>query len=121
ECWGGPGALRSCQGEALGAAPRSANFAIWWDGDRLRELLEGTRISKWDAAGHTLRTIFNAEGCASNNGSKSTPCLSADLFGDWREEVVFRTADNKELRIFSTTIPTNHRFVTLMQDRQYRL
>lgn len=121
ECWGGPGALRSCQGEALGAGPRSANFAVWWDGDRLRELLDGTRISKWDAAGHTLRTIFNAEGCASNNGSKSTPCLSADLFGDWREEVVFRTADNKSLRIYTTTIPTSVRLTTLMHDPQYRL
>jgi rhamnogalacturonan endolyase len=57
----------------------------------------------------------------SNNGTKSTPVLSADLFGDWREEVVFRTTDNKSLRIFTTTIPTKYRFVTLMQDPIYRL
>jgi rhamnogalacturonan endolyase len=55
------------------------------------------------------------------NGTKSTPCLSADIFGDWREEVIWRTADNRELRIYTTTIPTEHRFYTLMHDPQYRL
>jgi hypothetical protein len=47
--------------------------------------------------------------------------LSADLFGDWREEVIWRTTDNKELRIYTTTIPTEHRFYTLMHDPHYRL
>jgi len=57
----------------------------------------------------------------SNNGSKSNPCLSADIFGDWREELIARTKDSKELRIFTTTIPTDKKFYTLMQDPQYRL
>ena len=65
--------------------------------------------------------FFTAEGCMSNNGTKATPALSADLFGDWREEVIFRTTDNKELRIFTTTIPTKYRFYTFMHDSQYRL
>jgi rhamnogalacturonan endolyase len=56
-----------------------------------------------------------------NNGSKSNPCLSADILGDWREELIYRTRDNQELRIFTTTIPTTHKFYTLMQDPQYRL
>jgi rhamnogalacturonan endolyase len=97
------------------------NFAIWWDGDLLRELLDSNRISKWDWQKAVLNTIFTADGCVSNNGSKSTPALSADLFGDWREEVVFRTSDNRELRIYTTTIPTSHRLYTLMHDPQYRL
>ncbi len=59
--------------------------------------------------------------CVSNNGTKSNPVLSADLFGDWREEVIYRTKDNKELRIFSTAIPTDKRFYTLMHNPQYRL
>jgi rhamnogalacturonan endolyase len=60
--------------------------------------------------------------CSSpNNGSKATPCLSADILGDWREEVIFRTTDNKELRIYTTPIPTSHRLPTLMSDPQYRL
>ena len=60
-------------------------------------------------------------GCASNNGSKSNPCLCADIFGDWREEIIARTRDNRELRIFTTTIPTKYRLTTLMHDPVYRL
>ena len=57
----------------------------------------------------------------SNNGTKANPALSADILGDWREELICRTKDNKELRIFSTTIPTDKRFYTLMHNPQYRL
>jgi rhamnogalacturonan endolyase len=121
EMWSGPAGLRTCKGERLGAAPRSANFAIWWDGDLLRELLDRNRISKWDWEKGELTTLFTAEDCSSNNGSKATPCLSADILGDWREEVIWRTSDNKELRIYTTTIPTKHRLPTLMHDSQYRL
>ncbi len=121
ECWGGPGGLRSCKGEPIGPAPRSANFAIWWDADPLREILDGTRISKWDWDAGRLETLLTADGCAANNGSKSTPTLSADLFGDWREEVAFRSSDNRSIRIYTTTIPTHLRIVTLMHDPQYRL
>jgi len=121
EMWGGSVGLRNAKGERIGPAPRTANFAIWWDGDLLRELLDGTRIYKWDWEKSTLTTVFQAEGCASNNGTKATPALSADLLGDWREEVVFRTADNRQLRIYTTTIPTPHRLRTLMHDPQYRL
>jgi len=121
EMWGGPGGLRNCKGEEIGPRPRTCNFAIWWDGDPLRELLDRTSIYKWDFEKGQLNTIFTAEGCRANNGSKATPVLSADLFGDWREEVIFRTADNKALRIYTTTIPTEQRIYTLMHDPQYRL
>jgi rhamnogalacturonan endolyase len=121
EMWSGPAGLRTCRGEKLGPAPRSANFAIWWDGDLLRELLDRNQISKWDWEKGALTNLFTAENCVANNGSKATPCLSADILGDWREEVIFRTRDGKELRLFTTTIPTAHRFPTLMHDPQYRL
>jgi len=101
--------------------PRSCNFAIWWDGDLLRELLDRNYISKWNWTNFTETTLLVADGCSSNNGTKSTPVLCADIFGDWREEVIWRTVDNKELRIYTTTIPTNHRIYTLMHDPQYRL
>ncbi len=65
--------------------------------------------------------LLSPQGCASNNGSKATPALSADIFGDWREEVIWRSADNSELRIYTTTRPTEYRFPTLMHDPQYRL
>jgi len=121
EMWGGPGGLRNCKGEEIAPRPRTCNFAIWWDGDLQRELLDRTSIYKWDWQNSRLETIFTADGCRANNGSKATPVLSADLFGDWREEVIFRTADNNALRIYTTTIPTEHRIYTLMHDPQYRL
>ena len=60
-------------------------------------------------------------GIASNNSTKANPCLCADILGDWREEVIWRTDDNAELRIFTTTIPTDFRFYTFMHDPVYRL
>jgi rhamnogalacturonan endolyase len=103
------------------AKPRACNFAIWWDGDPLRELLDRTAITKWNWEKETETVLLRATGCASNNGTKATPALSADLFGDWREEVMFRSSDNKELRIYTTSIPTDLRLVTLMHDPQYRV
>ena len=122
ECWSSANRpLFNAKGDSISEKPRSANFAIWWDGDLLRELLNGNSISKWDWEKGAENPLFVAEGCSSNNGSKSTPALSADLFGDWREELVLRTNDNSELRIFTTSIPTEHRIYTLMHDPQYRL
>ena len=59
--------------------------------------------------------------CVSNNGTKANPCLSGDILGDWREEVMWRTKDNKELRIFSSTLPTTYRVPTLLSDHVYRM
>jgi rhamnogalacturonan endolyase len=98
-------------------------MGVWWDGDLLRELLDGTRIDKWDYQRGTTERLLSADrfDCASNNGTKANPCLCADILGDWREEVIWRTRDNRELRIFSTTVPTAHRLPTLMHDPIYRL
>ncbi len=114
--WSGSKGLYNMKGEMIGPNPPSTNFVIWWDGSLTRQLLDGNHIDKYKVG-----RIFTAEGCSSNNGSKSTPALSADIFGDWREELMERTTDGKELRIFTTTIPTNHRMTTLMQDPQYRV
>lgn len=123
ELWGGSGGLRSVKGERIGNAPRSVNCGIWWDGDLLRELLNGVDITKWDYEnGREIRLFSGREaGLAANNSSKANPCLSADILGDWREELVARTTNSKELRIYSTSIPTEHRLTTLMHDPQYRL
>ena len=118
--WSGSNGLFSTKGKRLGDSPASTNFLVWWDGDLTRELLDGNHIDKYSPTGPATR-LLTAEGCSSNNGTKSTPVLSADLFGDWREEVVLRTDDNQSLRIYTTTIPTKHRLYTLMQDPQYRL
>jgi rhamnogalacturonan endolyase len=122
ENWGGPGGLRDLHGKTItDKTPSSTNFVIWWDGDLTRELLDKNRIDKWDWQNQSTVNLLIAEGCVANNGTKATPALSADLFGDWREEVIWRTTDSKELRIYTTTIPTPYRFYTLMQDPQYRL
>jgi rhamnogalacturonan endolyase len=122
EVWSSLSGLYDCKGELISQQkPSSVNFGIWWDGDLLRELLNGNTISKWDWENNRTNNLFRAEGCQSNNGTKSTPALSGDLFGDWREEVILRTADNSELRVFTTTIPTEHRLITLMHDPQYRV
>ncbi|MGO4893769.1 rhamnogalacturonan lyase family protein [Flavobacterium sp. W21_SRS_FM6] len=126
ENWGSRGGLVAADGtvilEGHTERPAQMNFAIWWDGDLLRELLDGTNIYKWNPQTSRSEVIFegSAFNAVSNNGTKATPSLSADLFGDWREEVVFANTDSTELMIFSTTIPTDIRLPTLMHDVQYR-
>jgi rhamnogalacturonan endolyase len=123
ECWANnTDGLYTCKGERISSAkPKSCNMGAWWDGDLLRELLDGTTIDKWDYVNGRDVRLLSASGCSSNNGTKSNPCLCADILGDWREEVIWRTSDNKELRIYTTTIPTEHRLCTLMHDPVYRL
>ncbi len=114
--------LYSAQGRIIpGNKPKVANFAIWWDGDALRELLDRNRITKWDWKTGTEVPLLVAQGAMSNNGTKSTPALSADILGDWREEVILRSEDNRELRIYATPFPTTIRRATLMHDPVYRL
>ncbi|HEY0946792.1 MAG TPA: autotransporter-associated beta strand repeat-containing protein [Opitutaceae bacterium] len=122
EMWGSRGGLMTANGTQITTTrPGQMNFMAWWDGDLLREILDGTTISKWDWNTNASSALLAPTGVSSNNGTKATPALSADILGDWREEVVWRASDSSELRVYTTTIPTSHRFVTLMHDRQYRL
>jgi rhamnogalacturonan endolyase len=105
--------------QVAGRKPGSANFVVWWDGDAQRELLDGNHIDKYGTGGDTR--LLTASGVTSSNGTKSNPALTADILGDWREEVIWRTSDNRALRIYSTTDTTSIRRTSLMQDRQYRL
>jgi hypothetical protein len=119
ESWSsGVTGLYDTAGRNIGRKPSSINFVIWWDGDGQRELLDGTHIDKYGTGGDTR--LLTASGVHSNNGTKSTPSLSADILGDWREEVIWPTTDNTALRIYSTTDPTSISHVSLMQDRMYR-
>ena len=113
--------LLDVRGRRISDAPRAINFAVWWDADPLREILDGNWIGKWDPATASVVRVLTADGAASNNGTKATPALSADIFGDWREEVIWRSEDNTSLRIYTTTVPAANRMVTLMHDRTYRL
>lgn len=106
-------------GNKIAGAKPAQNFLIYWDGDLEREVLDGTKITKMTGAG-TYKGIFTAADCGANNGTKNNPCISVDLFGDWREELILRTSDNNKLRIWCTTDTTKTRLTTLMHDMQYR-
>ena len=122
EVWSTRGGLISVSGTPISAErPNQLNFMSYWDGDLLRELLDGTTISKWNWLTSTTSTLLSPAGVSSNNGTKANPGLSADILGDWREEMVVRESTDDALRIYTTTIPTTHRIPTLMHDRQYRL
>ena len=105
----------------LGGRWLPMNFGIWWDGDLLREMLDRGKVSKYNWENNTIDDVFTLPGIVFNNGTKSNPCLSADILGDWREEVIARTPDSSELRIFVSPIPTDYRIDCLMEDIPYRL
>ena len=104
-------------GHALGTKPSGyANFLIYWDADESREIEDRTSIVKYGGS-----TLLNATGCLGSNGTKNTPVLTADLLGDWREEIVLRESLNTALRVYATTDVTARRIYTLMHDPQYRM
>ncbi|WP_281336250.1 T9SS type A sorting domain-containing protein [Flavobacterium eburneipallidum] len=112
--------LMDCKGNLISNKKPTQNFSIWWDADLNRELLDSNKIDKWDYINGRTSNMLTATGYSSNNTTKATPSLSADLFGDWREEVIFRKDDNTSIRIYTTNIPTTHKLYTLMHDTQYR-
>ena len=114
-------------GQKVGDIPNTngsnmENFAVYWDGDLGRELLDGNKLVKYSVTSGTERIYYNSKNStlpgSINNSSKSNACLTADLFGDWREEIVLRYGDG--VRIYFSTIPTDYRLTTLMHDSQYR-
>ena len=114
-------------GEKVGNIPNTngsnmENFAVYWDGDLGRELLDGNKLVKYSVTSGTERIYYNSKNAtlpgSINNSTKSNACLTADLFGDWREEIVLRYGDG--VRIYFSTIPTDYRLTTLMHDSQYR-
>lgn len=112
------------RGEVAGSRRPSVNFRIFWDGDLLDELLDGTAVTK---ANEDLTSLSNLKlfgttsHAASCNTTKATPNLQADIFGDWREEVILHDSETEsDLIIFTTTIPSEYKVPCLMTDRQYR-
>lgn len=131
QCWAMDDGIYTMKGEVINEeGPKSIDFAIWWDGDLLRELLDHEfddekgygypKIYKWDYENNKLVTILDPAGTLSNNWKKGHPCIQADIIGDWREEAVWRSTDDTELRIYTTTDLTEHKFYTLMHDSLYR-
>lgn len=117
------GGIRNLQGEVVNPSPLNlpVNMAVWWDGDLLREMLDHECVSKYNWRTGDCEPMQRLEGCRFNNGTKSNPCLQGDILGDWREEVLARTADSRSLRIYVSTCPTEYRFHTFLEDPVYRL
>lgn len=115
--------IRSIEGSITAPIPKglSYNFGIWWDGDLLRELLDKNRITKYNWTNNSIEQVVEFKGCTSNNGTKAVPCLSGDIIGDWREEVLLRTEDNTALHLYVSPIETSYRFHTFMEEPIYRL
>ena len=127
--WGGDtvetgGGIYNVQGKVVADSSRdaglSANFALYWHGDLQHELLDNTSISEYNETTGKTELVKAFEGVHSSNGTKATPTLQGDIVGDWREEVLLPTNDDTELRVFSTTVPTEYRLYTLMHDDVYR-
>ncbi|MBP1134559.1 hypothetical protein JOE31_000791 [Arthrobacter sp. PvP023] len=129
--WNSPvGQLMSSKGELIAENIPAANFLAWWDGDLLREIVDHDydaatsvgvpTISKWNWETETSDRLLTATGARTNNTTKGNPSLQADLLGDWREELAFPSGDSAELRIYTTTSPTEVRLRTLMHDPMYR-
>lgn len=115
------GGVLSCKGKVITSSTSgvSMNMACWWDGRLNRNLMDGTKISRWTPTATT--TLLSASACASNNSTKSNPCLQGDVVGDWREEAIWRTSDNKNIRIYVSTTQTPYRFHCFMQEPIYRI
>ncbi len=120
EAWSAYGVLTAADGTVISTDySMPANFAVYWDGDIGREIEDGNGVYKWNAETEKVYPIFKAVGAHSINATKSNPSLQADLFGDWREELIFPSNDGTSLRIYTTTIPTAYRIPTLTSDSEY--
>ena len=115
--------IRNHKGEIIAPRVKSLpmNMAVWWDGDLLREMLDGNVVSKYNWRVEECYPLVTFEGALSDNGTKATPCLQGDIVGDWREEVLLRAEDNRSLRLYVSTIPTEYRFHTFLEDPVYRI
>ncbi|HEX6347119.1 rhamnogalacturonan lyase [Umezawaea sp.] len=117
---GGTG-LWSADGRLLEERSPGTNMSIRWAGDLTTQIVGGALEVTPTVEDWVRGPLVVAEGTRTNNGTKGTPSLVADVFGDWREELVVRTADGSALRFYTSTEPTGHKMYSLMQDRQYRV
>jgi rhamnogalacturonan endolyase len=112
--------VRSASGDSLAGAVPGTNQSIRWAADGTTQLVNGTADADVTIDSYTDGRLLTAAGTRSNNGTKGTASLVADVFGDWREELLVRTADSSAIRIFTSTDVTDRKLYTLMHDKQYR-
>jgi hypothetical protein len=105
--------------------PMALNWRIYWDGDLLSETINGPGSSEGylyvDKLGSRIYDTGHGNyETACINGTKKNPCATGDILGDWREEIVMRSADNRYIRVYTTVTPTSYRMPSLWYDHQYR-
>ncbi|MFJ5760924.1 rhamnogalacturonan lyase [Neobacillus sp. NPDC093182] len=121
ETWANTGVgLWTAAGEKISSSAPGTNMNIKWAADMTTQIVDGsgngtTAIDDWKKG-----RVLTATDTRTNNGTKGNPSLVADIFGDWREELLVRTADSSAIRIYTSTEVTNHKLYTLMHDAQYR-
>ncbi len=120
ESWAA-GKMVAADGTLIATNPGIAsNFVIYWDGDLGEEVQDGNHIDKWESENNATTMLTFFKDYTTCNGTKATPCLTADILGDWREETVLYSTDGNKIAVYSTTIPTEYKIYTLMHDLQYR-
>ena len=112
--------LMSAKGEQINQKVPGTNMNIKWAADMTTQIISGAlgqpvTIDDWKRG-----RLVTAEETTSNNHTKGNPCLVADIFGDWREELLVRTTDSSAIRIYMSTEITDRKLYTLMHDTQYR-
>jgi hypothetical protein len=112
--------LWTASGERISTSAPGTNMNIKWAADMTTQIIGGSgsstpTIDKWGEG-----RMLTADGTLTNNGTKGNPSLVADIFGDWREELLVRTTDSHAIRMFLSTEVTNHKLYTLMHNVQYR-
>lgn len=112
--------LWTADGEKISNTAPGTNMSIKWASDMTTQIVNGSGTATPTIDDAKRGTLVTATDTRTNNGTKGNPSLVADIFGDWREEMLVRTADSSAIRIFLSTEVTNRKLYTLMHDPQYR-
>ena len=94
------------------------NLRIWWTGDLLSENLDNNKMTKWNHLTSSEERLYDFK--SNRQWWRNVPGCYGDIFGDWREEVVYASDDGNSLLIFSTLDPTTHKIYTLPHNPGYR-
>lgn len=102
------------------------SFRIYWNGDLADDFYGKNVLEYWNPSANAFwRLQVNGDNYVVgnyNNSSKQNPCVSGDLLGDWREEIVTwdQSGSNYRLIINATDHQTEYGVPHLMDDASYR-
>lgn len=118
------GDVMDCKGNVLPDERLGTNANIRWAADLSTQVTDGLRTVEEKNIGligdNTHGVMLHPQGTSTNNGTKGNPCLVADIFGDFREELLVRTKDSSAIRIYTNTELTEHKLFTPLHDTMYR-